>query len=134
MRLLPLLALLVASCAHVGPPGPEPTPTPEPPPGVTCKVWAEDIWTETLIGDDQLEAVVAQAQTAVGDVCGQPLTDSLCRIAAELEKAGHLTGLSGQAVYVRREDGLFERHDAVAGAPHCWAVGTWRGVWAKADE
>jgi len=147
VRFLTALCLLaLVACTPPPPPVPTPTPTPiptptpspTPTPGTTCVIFPDAVWTDTLLTDNQLKDVVRVAQSNVGDVCGRPPDESLCRLAVELDKIGYPSGVTGDAVFVKRPgDGLYEEHHAVfyGGTPSgCWLSNTWRAVWAKADE
>jgi len=145
VRFLTALGLLVlVACTPPSPPVPTPTPTPIPTPTPTpdptptpgdCTIWPDAVWTDTLLADNQLKDVVRVAEAGVGDVCGRPPAESLCRLAVRLDSIGYPSGVTGDAVFVKRpSDGLYEEHHAVYYGDGCWLSNTWRGVWAKADE
>lgn len=157
MKNLGLAVLLVGflwGCPGPGPapsptpsptPTPVPTPTPSPTPSpspATCTVIDDDLLEQTALMDNLLTPTVRDAEAALGDVCGAPPDESLCRMAAYLTGLGfesfvsqRADGSRADAVFVRRpSDGLLEEHHAVYYANGCWLSNTWRGVWAVANE
>ena len=150
MKRLLFFALFLGACTPEPAPTPSPTPSPSPtvtpaptptPTPATCIVTHGDIWTETLLMDNQLKQIVRDAEATVGDVCGQPPDESLCKLAVALDGMSYPAvvhqnddGTFVDAVFVQRDDGLWEEHHAVYYGDGCWLSNTWKGVWAKADE
>jgi len=114
---------------------PTPTPTPLPTPGpVACTIFGEEAnFKISLLNDNQLKDVVRAAQANVGDVCGQPPSVSLCRLAVQLDKMGYPAGVAGDSVMVMRRDVLYEEHHAVYYGNGCWLSNTFRNVWERLD-
>ena len=137
-----ILALTLISCNPNPSPSPSPSPsptnvpTPTPSPSPTeCGIVANELWTETLLLDNQLKDVVRLTQADLGSVCGLEPLDSLKLICNRLNLLGYPTVITGDAIYIQREsDGLHEQHHVVYYKDGCWLSNTWKGVWAKENE
>jgi hypothetical protein len=122
--------------------GPGPVPHPSPSPTVAPTATPAPTPTPCVVPPDgpqwqPVESVaplmvkaVRDAQVTAGDACGAPPEWSLDRLAGVLVAAGYCAARQSDAVMVRRADGLYEEHHAVAFGNGCWIATPFRGIWS----
>lgn len=142
MNKVPILAFLLISCKPVPTPTPTPNPTPTPTPipsptpvPTECPFVVDELWTPTLLKDDQLKSIVRLAQEDLGSVCEEEPLESLKLLCNRINAMGYPTVITNDAVFIQRPtDGLWEQHHAVYYGSGCWLSNTWKAVWAKENE
>lgn len=130
---------LLATYMGCGGPDPKPTPTPTPTPTPVveptplpsdpCPKMSYELEDTTsgglLIGE------VRAAQQEIGDVCGLDPELSLCELAGVLRNKGYEAYFGTDAVWIRRQDHLWEEHHAVFYGNGCWLSNTWYGTFRE---
>lgn len=133
-----VIGLIVVIALLCGCPPPEPTPTPTPTatptpaptPTPACVPPPDGLdWQPAGDPPSQRLSAVHVSQQALGDVCGIEPDISLDRLGEALRSIGHCAGRMSDAVFVLRDDGLWEEHHAVYYGNGCWLSNTYRGSW-----
>lgn len=101
-----------------------------PPPSSGCQIPPDGPgWLPVERVDSVMRAAVRQAMDALGEAPGPTPEASLDSLAAELVRRGFCAERQTDAVMVKRPDGLYEEHHAVAFGTGRWIATSFRGVW-----
>jgi len=130
------LGLSLFTGASCNGPGPAPSPTPPPTPVASCDCvvpppddpgWKPEVTATPFYG-----LAIRDAETAIGDVCGNVPETSIETLASVLITKGFCAARQNDALLVRRLGGdltvdtgqpLFEEWHVIAYPTGCWALG-----------